>query len=93
MSALKRRDVSQMSFGFSTLGDEWRMDITPPERTLTDVELFDVSPVTFPAYPQTEVALRSLEQAREIVTPPQAPPPAPPVDRLERQIQALDREE
>jgi hypothetical protein len=37
-------------------------------RTLTKVELFDVSPVTFPAYPQTDVGvraeLRTIAQAK-----------------------------
>lgn len=59
---IRRGDVSQMSFGFRTVKDRWERDeegnVT---RTLIEVELFDVSPVTFPAFPQTDVALRSLE--------------------------------
>ena len=38
-----------------------------PLRTITDVELIDVSPVTFPAYPQTSVTARQggpVEQLR-----------------------------
>ncbi len=63
-SALSRGDADQMSFGFRTLGDAWDLEAAPPERTLTDVELLDVSAVTYPAYPQTEVALRSLAEAQ-----------------------------
>lgn len=33
----------------------------PPMRTLKKVKLQDVSPVTFPAYPQTDVNCRSLD--------------------------------
>jgi HK97 family phage prohead protease len=35
------------------------------ERELLDLNLFDVSPVTYPAYEQTDVALRSLAEGRE----------------------------
>jgi HK97 family phage prohead protease len=35
------------------------------ERELLDLNLFDVSPVTYPAYEQTDVALRSLAERRE----------------------------
>lgn len=62
---LERGDIDQGSFGFRVQpkGDRWEED---PEtgtviRTLLDVKLFDVSPVTFPAYPQTSVGLRGLE--------------------------------
>ncbi|HLD93920.1 MAG TPA: HK97 family phage prohead protease [Anaerolineales bacterium] len=60
--SLQRGDISQMSFGFRTIEDEWKTVDGMPHRTLKRVQLFDVSPVTFPAYPQTDVgvAMRSL---------------------------------
>lgn len=61
LAMIERGDVSQMSFGFITQRDEWDKTTDPPTRTLLQVELFDVSPVTFPAYPDTDVAVRSLE--------------------------------
>ncbi len=60
--SLERGDVNQMSFGFSVWegGQNWSMDGESKIRTLTRVHLYDVSPVTFPAYPQTDVAVREL---------------------------------
>lgn len=58
VESIRRGDVSGMSFGFVTLGEQWNYEGEKPHRTLTDVDLFDVSAVTFPAYPQTEVGLR-----------------------------------
>lgn len=55
--------VKQMSFRFMVRegGDHWAEGADGvPERTLTDVELIEVSPVTFAYYPPTDVALRSL---------------------------------
>lgn len=64
LSPIERGDVSQMSFGFRTISDAWRMQDGMPLRTLLVVDLFDVSPVTFPAYTETDVAVRSLEAWR-----------------------------
>jgi phage prohead protease, HK97 family len=53
--------VSTMSFGFTVPrgGDKWSGDGS--ERMLTGINLHEVSVVTgFPAYPQTEAAVRSL---------------------------------
>jgi HK97 family phage prohead protease len=56
---LKRGDVDQMSFGFTTVRDRWEEDEDGRViRTLEEVRLFDVSPVTFPAYPDTEAEAR-----------------------------------
>ena len=58
--------VSTMSFGFTVHrgGDKWSGDGS--ERTLTGINLHEVSVVTgFPAYPQTEAAVRSLEKLSE----------------------------
>lgn len=64
MESIDRGDIDQMSFGFRTIKDSWRHPENkkePSERELLEVELFDVSIVTFPAYPQTSVAVRSLD--------------------------------
>ena len=65
MASIKRGDVDQSSFGFQTVRDEWQYDRESKEttRTLLEVKLFDVSPVTFPAYPQTSVSARVLDGA------------------------------
>lgn len=84
--------LNRMSFGFRTLADQWRTEQGEPIRELLDLELFDVSVVAYPAYPATEVSARALERAREVKAPPPAPPPAP-VERLARQMEAIDREE
>ena len=70
MVSIERKDVDQMSFGFQTLTDEWNLVDGDDVRTLIKVKLFDVSPVTFPAYPDTEIGLRSLEEYRKSNTPP-----------------------
>lgn len=62
--SIERGDIDQASFGFRVVKD--RMFTEGGEgsgetiRELIEVELFDVSPVTFPAYPQTDVSARSL---------------------------------
>lgn len=71
MEALKRGDVDQMSFGFRTLGDAWDRSGDEIVRTLTAVELLDVSVVTYPAYPATEAAVRSLNAWEAKNAPPE----------------------
>ena len=65
-TTIKRGDVSGMSFGFMVRKDSWERGTNgaPDIRTLEDVELFEVSPTAFPAYPQTDVSARSLEEVR-----------------------------
>jgi HK97 family phage prohead protease len=66
--SMRRGDISQSSFSFQVDpgGDEWDDDEDVPIRTLRSVRLFDVSPVTYPAYLDTNsgIAQRSLERAR-----------------------------
>lgn len=61
LESIKRGDITQMSFGFYVLDDEWRAEGGEDLRILKKVKLFDVSPVTFPAYTQTECNVRSLD--------------------------------
>jgi len=67
LSPIERGDVTQQSFGFTVQSDDWDYrDNEPSIRTITEIkELFDVSPVTFPAYPDTAVALRSLDKIKK----------------------------
>lgn len=59
IAPIKRGDVDQMSFMFQTIEDAWNVIDGENVRTLLEVKLFEVSPVTFPAYPQTDVSARS----------------------------------
>lgn len=61
MESMERGDVTGMSFGFRVLTDDWRMEDGEPLREVTDMRVSEVSIVTFPAYPETSVALRSLQ--------------------------------
>lgn len=67
--SMQRGDISQMSFGFRTMNDSWDKVDGEWIRTLLEVELFDVSPVTYPAYTQTDVAVRSMQKAIELIKP------------------------
>lgn len=64
---IRRGDISGSSFAFRVVAEEWRdepEDNDEPDgptksiRTITDVQLFDTGPVTFPAYSGTDSALR-----------------------------------
>ncbi|MDQ0340263.1 HK97 family phage prohead protease [Caldalkalibacillus uzonensis] len=65
---VKRGDVDQCSFGFNIVREEtdWRDDGTV-KWTITEVDLHEVSVVTFPAYEDTGVAARQkqVEEHRE----------------------------
>ena len=58
MVNIKAKNITQNSFGFETVRDEWNK--TGDKRELVEVKLYDVGPVTFPAYPQTSVQARSV---------------------------------
>lgn len=59
---VKRGDVDQCSFGFNITGEntDWRDDGTV-KWTITEIDLFEVSVCTFPAYEETGVQARHKE--------------------------------
>lgn len=63
-SAMDRGDADQMSFAFRVTRQEWNDDYT--DRTIREVQLFDVSVVTFPANPATSVSLRDAAGLRGV---------------------------
>jgi HK97 family phage prohead protease len=62
VTSIRRGDVDQMSFAFRTLEDTWDEDGEGVLiRTLLKVKLYDVSPVTYPAYPATSITVRRVD--------------------------------
>lgn len=67
LTPIERGDVDQSSFGFFVGEDSWDEDADTGAMTRTIIKierLMDVSPVTFPAYADTKVALASMEEYR-----------------------------
>jgi hypothetical protein len=64
--SVERGDVAGASFAFTTPagGDRWDFKSKPAKRELLDVDLFDVTVTAIPAYPETSVALRSMQEHR-----------------------------
>lgn len=104
LASIERGDVDQSSFSFTVSrdGQEWTESRdgdgpTITRRTINKVKrLFDVSPVTYPAYPDATVALRSLQEFREESKPEHAPEPEKPqeshtIDHWQRKIDLLDK--
>ena len=61
--SMKRGDINQMSFGFKVVkADD---DYNKNTRVLQEVSMFDVSVVTFPAYPTTTAEVRALFEKQE----------------------------
>mgnify|MGYP001203681621 FL=1 len=62
---IRRGDIYGMSFGFIPTRVSWEQadESGLGLRVVEDVDLVDVSPVTYPAYEQTEVGIRSSAEA------------------------------
>ena len=65
-SAVKRGDITGMSFAFYIDGERWDdMDTDKPTRTITSISrVFEVSAVTFPAYQATDIKARNAEDLK-----------------------------
>jgi len=94
---MRRGDVNQSSFAFRVIRDEWTKTAEDVfTRSLIEVQLFDVSPVTYPAYPQTSAQARSrvFELSQQGAPGQGAHPPAEAEAearaRRERRLRLLD---
>lgn len=60
VESVRRGDIDGNSFGFNVVNQEW--DESNPSkvvRYLNEVNLFEISPTAFPAYPETSIGIRS----------------------------------
>ncbi|EJR86599.1 HK97 family phage prohead protease [Bacillus cereus VD156] len=65
--SMSRGDINQCSFGFWITEENWDYNVEPALRTIKEVELYEISVVSIPAYDDTEVSLvRSKEIGKEI---------------------------
>lgn len=87
---IQRGDIDQMSFGFVPKVTKWSMpDGEEMELCeLIEVELRDVSPVTWAAYPMTEVEARSLYEAARAERTPQPQPYMQPEPDFQMQLRS-----
>lgn len=63
---IKRGDVDGVSFGFKMQKEEW--DESDPDnitRSILQAKLFEISPVAFPAYPDSVVSARKYDPYKE----------------------------
>lgn len=71
-SAVQRGDISGMSYIFAVAEDEWSgLDTDTPQRTITAIaKVYEVSAVSMPANPGTDISARSadaLESAKRVL--------------------------
>ena len=63
--SIKRGDISQSSFAFTIEDDEYRKEGDTVYRTIKKIKkLYDVAPVTFPAYEATSVQARKIDELK-----------------------------
>ena len=67
--SIKRGDITQSSFAFRVEDDHWNEDDDGRLiRTIKQFKrLYDISPVTYPAYPDTTVAARSMDRYKQAI--------------------------
>lgn len=63
--SVRRRDVTGGSFAFRVVSDSWRMEDGVPVRTVEDMDVSEVSVVSFPAYPATSIHATNVIAKRE----------------------------
>lgn len=97
MVSMRRGDITQSSFGFTVAKDSWETLKTDTGRlevrTILEIgELFDVSPVTYPAYPDATSFVRSMtagapEDLKNLIASRQNPQqPGRNVETLKRKL-------
>lgn len=83
--SIRRGDIAEQSFGFTVKTDEWSEEEGKATRTIKEfAKIYDVSIVTFPAYPETSVAVRSMQDWKKANEP--QPPAAIPIEVRQRQV-------
>ena len=80
LTLVREGGIDKMSFAFTVEDEVWSRKDGVDIREITKVRLFDVSPVTFPAYEGTSIGARALEaRASFLASIGQEAPPTDPI--------------
>lgn len=72
--AIRSGMVDKMSIGFIVTGQTWQERSGEPDlRTITEMELLEVSPVAIPANPNTDIAARAHQEWRSALDAAEGP--------------------
>ena len=84
--AIKRGDVTGMSFGFDVASDTWENRSGKPHRIINDMTLYEISPVSFPFYDSGDIRSsgQEVEIPAELLNP--EPEPTEPTEPTEPEL-------
>ena len=64
---IRSKVLTGCSFAFTVAEDSWNYDVDPMQRTIIKIgRLFDVGPVTYPAYPDTTVDTKTARRSLDL---------------------------
>lgn len=67
VTSMERGDINQCSFLFYATDEAWDYNVEPPLRTVNELDLYEISIVSLPAYEDTEAALmRNKDIGQEV---------------------------
>lgn len=65
--SMQRGDINECSFGFIPTEEHWDYNVEPAKRMILEVDLFEISVVSIPAYEDTEASvIRSKEMNNHV---------------------------
>jgi HK97 family phage prohead protease len=67
VESVGRGDISGMSFKFKAVNDDWSLEGGRAVRDVIDMHVVEVSVVTFPAYPTTDVSSRDVGRSIDLL--------------------------
>jgi HK97 family phage prohead protease len=88
---IKSGILRNMSFGFRTIKDSWKsLENGLFERTIEDLELFEVSVVRDPAYSQSTIAARGIDLVEEVEVPSELEEEKRNMEKLQEMVEKVE---
>ena len=87
---IESKIIQNMSFGFRSLKDKWKT-LEPGlfERSIEELELYEVSAVKNPAYSQTSIAARGIDVIEEVEIPKEIREESESMEKIDEVLEGL----